>query len=179
MIESFFIDILFQCDNELHRLISPLLMLFTNKAMATVEGGKRFGSIGRGLVVEGFKSPRSRKGETTSSDSDIIFNLGFAQIKVLCLLAELMLSYDSPEEQSDEGDHVEKPIMSNVAIENLKEDQFEELKQDLLKCSVFKIPTASTAVILPNKVKIQLQKFIINFCTLNKVNNSITSKDKV
>lgn len=161
-IESFYIDT-FQCDNDQNeRKFSPLLMPISYEAMATVHGGKRFGSIGRGLFFQGFDVPFQKDKIELDRASDVTFHLGNEQVKVICLILDLFLTRSSNRNEEVEEERTnENESMDNTSVE----DQFEGLKQDVINCSVFKIPIGSISVILPNEVKMQLERFTINYCT--------------
>jgi hypothetical protein len=168
-IGSFYIDV-FTLDNDAIVSTFPFLAPVSYEATATKQGGKRFGSIGTGLLFEG-RILSCKKKHDSNGASDIIFHIGTSQLGIFSRLGNLMLAnkpdINEGEKQRTENiksvslDAMTEPSQ-NIA-ENLMEDRLKALKEEALKSSVFTIPISSISLVLPNSVKITLESFIFNY----------------
>ncbi len=161
-IGSFYIDT-FDIDENDNVTPFPILEPTWYQATATKKGGKRFQSLGKGLVVQG--KILSGEQDFTHDASDITFHLGTAQIRILSQLVSFMIKKQSKNDQHQNGDN-NVTITKEIAIEKETpriRQSLIVLKEKVSKSSQFIIPIASISLVLPNNTKVKLQSFTINY----------------
>ncbi len=178
LIENIYIDVLSPPSSQNVQTRFPLLGNFSYQATADQSNEKRFGSLSTGIKFLGSPMDTEEKPSTdmeksvdtstgtvaqekgaNNKNTNLTLYAGLEQISVLSSLVDIFLQRQPSSTSSTTNNEVETPKEPPIKKEIMKNDQYEELKDEVLSSSIFVFSVSGISLVLHNGTQITLQEF--------------------